>query len=140
MNDFIVKKGNRIRNFILWYTQFYDTSTIREDELLSAVNEKFNTSYQLNIFRNYYIDKMPDYFKKAKRDDGYYIFERIDINPDPYWTLSYLLEFEKRAEDQEEYNDNEDFYIYLDYAQRHNDIEFENYILRSRLAKEIEKK
>ena len=135
----VVKNGDRVRNFILSYTQFYDTSTIREDELLKAVNKEFRTSYQLNLFRSFYIDKMSDHFKKFRGEDGYYIFERIDIQPDPDWTLSLGLEFEERAKEQKWYSENENFLMYLDYARRHNDLEFKDHILLEKLA-ELEKK
>ena len=115
----VVKNGDRVRNFILSYTQFYDTSTIREDELLKAVNKEFRTSDQLNLFRSFCIDKMSDHFKKFRGQDGYYIFERIDIQPDPDWTLSLSLEFEGRAKEQKWYSENENFLMYLDYARRH---------------------
>lgn len=134
-----MKKGDRIRKYILWYTQFFDTSTIYEYDLCNEINEKFKTSYQLNRFRQFYLDKMQEYFEKYKGDNGYFIYERKDIHPDPDWTLSYALEFEKRPEDQKEYSENEDFYIYLDYAKKHNDLEFENYILKERV-KELEDK
>ena len=130
----VVKNGDRVRNFILSYTQFYDTSAIRENDLLTAVNEKFKTSYQLNRFRDFYIDKMSDHFKKFRGQDGYYVFTRIDIQPDPEWTLSLASKFEDYAEGQKEYSENEDFFMYLDYARRHNDSEFENHILSTKVV------
>ncbi len=136
----VVKNGDRIRDFILWYTQFYDTSSIKEYALLAAVNKEFKISYQLNRFRSFYIDKMQDHFKKFRGEDGYFVFERIDIQPDPDWTLSLVLEFEERAEDQKWYSENEDFLLYLDYARRHKDLEFENYVLSEKVVELMEKK
>ena len=134
-----MKNGDKVRQFILYYTQFYDTSTIREDELLKAVNKKFKTSYQLNRFRGFYIDKMREHFKKFRGEDGYYIFERIDIQPDPEWTRSLASKFEDYAEGQKLYSENEEFFTDLDYARRHNESEFEKYILSKKLVELMEK-
>lgn len=131
-------KGWKVRDYILWYTQFYDTCVIPEYGLVEAVNKEFKLSYQLNMFRERYIDKMPQ-FKKWKGEDGYWMYERTDIDPDPYWTLSYLLEMEESFKENELYQENEDFINYIEYAKRHNYKDFENYILLQRVL-ELEEK
>ena len=81
----------KVRDFILWYTQFYDTCTIHERELVKAVNEEYNLSYQLNRFQDLYIDKMPQ-FRKYTGEDAYWVYQRTDIDPDPDWTMDRLRE------------------------------------------------
>ncbi len=124
--------GESIRDYILWYTQFYDTYVIPEYYLIKAVNKKFKVSYQLNMFRRRYMDKMPQ-FHKMKGEDGYWIYERTDINPDPNLTLGYLLNIEEYLKENEKYMENEDFIKYIEYAKSHNDKDFENYILWERI-------
>lgn len=67
------------------------------------------------------------------------MYERTDIDPDPYWTLSYLLEMEESFKENELYQENEDFINYIEYAKRHNYKDFENYILLQRVL-ELEEK
>ena len=124
--------GEKVRHFILRYTQFYDTCVIKEYDLLKAVNEEFKLSYQLNRFQDLYIDKMPQ-FKKWKGEDGYWMYERVDIESDPEWTYSRLLEFQEACNDSELYQKNEEFLTYVDYARRHNDKDFEIYILEEKV-------
>lgn len=126
-------KPDKVRDFILFHTSFYDTSVIHERDLLELVNKKFDLKYQLNRFQDIYIDNMKNHFRKYKGNDGYWIYERIDINPDPEWTLSMCLFSEELYRDQKEYEKNEDFLTCLDYARRHNDIEFEEYIKNEKL-------
>lgn len=135
-------KRGEIKWFILWYTQFVDTCVISEYELLDEVNSRFHLSYQLNRFQDVYIDKMKEYFKKYKGDDGYWIYERIDIIPDGDWTLELnerfydsFIEMRNREKKKELY----DFLFYLNYAQRHNDHEFEQYIKDEMLAELLRK-
>ena len=133
----------KVRDFILWYTQFYDTCTIHERELVMAVNEKYHLSYQLNRFQDLYIDKMKQ-FKKFKGEDGYWVYERIDINPDPDWTLNRNRYEEELYMDQKLYNEqwynrHAEFLYMLEFAHKNNDKDFENYILREKIAELMEK-
>ncbi len=124
--------GQSIRDYILWYTQFYDTYVIPEYDLIRAVNRQFKVSYQLNMFKRRYIDKMPQ-FDKWKGDDGYWMYERTDIDPDPDWTLGRLMEMEEYFKETEWYQENEDFITYVEYARKHNDKDFEIYILEEKV-------
>ena len=125
-------KGWKVKDYILWYTQFYDTCVIPEYELVKAVNKEFKISYQLNMFQRRYIGKMPQ-FKKWKGEDGYWVYERIDIDPDPEWTLNRQMELEEAYKDSKLYEKNEDFITYREYARRHNDKDFEIYILEEKI-------
>lgn len=131
-------KDWNVKDYILWYTQFYDTCVIPEYKLVEAVNKEFNVSYQLNMFKRRYMDRMPQ-FKKLKGEDGYWMYERTDINPEPGWTLGYLLDMEEYFKENKKYQENEDFIGYIEYAKRHNDKDFENYILWERVL-ELEQK
>lgn len=127
------KKIGKIREYLLWYTQFSDTCEIGEKDLVRNVNDTFGTNYQLNRFQDIYIDKMPDSFSKNKDADGYFVYKRIDIK-EPEFTVSEVLELESYSNEQKWYDANEDFLTYLDYARRTNDIEFENHILSRKLV------
>ena len=128
----------KVRDFILWYTQFYDTCTIHERELVKAVNEEYHLSYQLNRFQDLYIDKMPQ-FKKFKGEDGYWVYERTDINPDPDWTLNRNRYEGELYMDQKWYNEHEEFLNMLEFARKNNEKDFENYILREKVAELMDK-
>lgn len=132
------EKKWRVKDYILWYTQFYDTYIIPEYSLVKAVNEEYKLSYQLNRFQDLYIDKMPE-FKKYKGQDGYWIYERIDINPDPDWTLGRCLEFQELYPLQKWYEKNEEFLNLLEFAHKNNDKDFELYVLRERVVESMEK-
>ena len=124
----------KVRGFILWYTQFCDTCTIQEHDLVKAVNEEYNLSYQLNRFQDLYIDKMPQ-FRKYKGEDGYWVYQRIDINPDPDWTMDRLKEFEESYRDMDKwYYKHEGFLKMLEFAHKNNDRDFENYLLREKVS------
>ena len=132
------KNKRKVRDFILWYTQFYDTCTIHERDLVKSVNEEYNLSYQLNRFQDLYIDKMPQ-FRKYKGDDGYWIYQRIDINPEPDWTMDRLKEFEESYIDQKWYNKHGEFLYLLEFARKNNDKDSENYILMEKVLQLMEK-
>ena len=123
----------KVRDFILWYTQFYDTCTIHERDLVKAVNEKYDLSYQLNRFQDLYIDKMPQ-FRKYTGEDGYWVYQRIDIDPDPDWTLDRIREYEEVFRDQKWYQEHEEFLNLLEFARKNNDRDFENYLLREKVS------
>ena len=59
------EKKWKVKDYILWYTQFYDTYILPEYELVRVINNEYKLSYQLNRFQDMYIDKMPE-FKKYK--------------------------------------------------------------------------
>ena len=128
----------KVRDFILWYTQFYETCSINERELVKAVNEEYDLSYRLNRFQDLYIDKMPQ-FKKFKGEDGYWIYQRTDINPDPDWTLDRIRYEEELYRDQKRYQEDEEFLSLLEFARRNNDKDFENYILIEKVLELKEK-
>ena len=132
------KNKRKVRDFILWYTQFYDTCTIHERELVKTLNEEYNLSYQLNRFQDLYIDKMPQ-FKKFKGEDGYWVYERTDINPDPDWTLNRNRYEGELYMDQKWYNEHEEFLNMLEFARKNNEKDFENYILREKVAELMDK-
>jgi hypothetical protein len=131
------KNKRKVRDFILWYTQFYDTCTIHERDLVKSVNEEYNLSYQLNRFQDLYIDKMPQ-FRKYKGDDGYWIYQRTDINPDPDWTMDRLKEFEESYREQKWYDKHGEFIKLLEFARKNNYKDFENYILREKVSELID--
>ena len=133
--------GKEVRRFILWYTQFYDTCVIPEYELLDAVNKEFHLSYQLNRFQDRHIDKMPQ-FRKYKGNDGYWIYERIDIQPDPEWTLGRYRELEEAYNDRDRkyYQENEEFLYYLEYARKNDLKDFEIRILMDKISELEDKK
>ena len=132
------EKKWRVKDYILFYTQFYDTYIITEYDLVKAVNEEYKLSYQLNRFQDLYIDKMPQ-FKKYKGQDGYWVYERIDIDPDPDWTLGRYREFEELYPLQKWYEKNEESLNMLDFARKNNEMEFELYLLRKNHAESMEK-
>jgi hypothetical protein len=78
-------------------------------------------------------------FKKFKGEDGYWVYERIDINPDPDWTLNRNRYEEELYMDQKWYNKHEEFLNMLEFAHKNNDKDFENYILREKIAELMEK-
>ena len=123
----------KVRDFILWYTQFYDTCTIHERDLVKVVNKEYNLSYQLNRFQDLHIDKMPQ-FKKYKGQDGYWVYQRTDIDPDPDWTMNRLREYEESYRDQKWYEKHGEFLDLLKIARKNNDKDLENYILREKVA------
>ena len=123
----------KVRDFILWYTQFYDTCTIQEHDLVKAVNEEYHLSYQLNRFQDLYIDKMPQ-LRKYKGEDGYWVYQRIDINPDPDWTLNRNRYEGELYMDQKWYQEHEEFLNLLEFARKNNDRDFENYLLREKVS------
>ena len=128
----------KVRDFILWYTQFYDTCTIHERDLVKAVNEEYDLSYQLNRFQDLYIDKMPQ-FRKYTGEDGYWVYQRTDINPDPDWTLDRIREYEEVFRDQKWYDKHGEFLNLLEFARKNNYKDFENYILKEKVAELMEK-
>lgn len=132
------EKKWKVKDYILWYTQFYDTYILPEYELVRVINNEYKLSYQLNRFQDMYIDKMPE-FKKYKGEDGYWIYERTDINPEPDWTLYNLEQFEESYRDQKWYQKNEDFLRLLKFARKINDNDFENYILMEKVSELIDK-
>ena len=132
------KNKRKVRDFILWYTQFYDTCTIQEYDLVKAVNEEYHLSYQLNRFQDLYIDKMPQ-FKKYKGEDGYWVYQRTDINPDPDWTLDRIREYEEVFRDQKWYDKHGEFLNLLEFARKNNEKDFENYLLREKVSELLEK-
>ena len=132
------KNKRKVRDFILWYTQFYDTCIIQEHDLVKAVNEEYHLSYQLNRFQDLYIDKMPQ-FKKFKGEDGYWVYQRMDINPDPDWTLYKFTEYEESFRDQKWYDKHGEFLNLLEFARKNNYKDFENYILKEKVAELMEK-
>ena len=123
----------KVRDFILWYTQFYDTCTIQEHDLVKAVNEEYHLSYQLNRFQDLYIDKMPQ-LRKYKGEDGYWVYQRIDINPDPDWALNRNRYEGELYMDQKWYQEHEEFLNLLEFARKNNDRDFENYLLREKVS------
>ena len=132
------KNKRKVRDFILWYTQFYDTYIIPEYSLVKAVNEEYKLSYQLNRFQDMYIDKMPQ-FRKYKGHDGYWVYQRIDINPDLDWTLDRIMEYEELYMEQKWYDKHGEFLKLVEFAHKHNDKDFENYILREKVAELMDK-
>ena len=128
----------KVRDFILWYTQFYDTCTIHERDLVKAVNEEYDLSYQLNRFQDLYIDKMPQ-FRKYTGEDGYWVYQRTDINPDPDWTLDRIREYEEVFRDQKWYDKHGEFLNLLEFARKNNEKDFENYLLREKVSELLEK-
>ena len=128
----------KVRDFILWYTQFYDTCTIHERDLVKAVNEEYDLSYQLNRFQDLYIDKMPQ-FRKYTGEDGYWVYQRTDIDPDPDWTKERLKQFEESYMDQKWYNKHGEFLYLLEFARKNNDKDSENYILMEKVLQLMEK-
>ena len=68
-----------------------------------------------------------------RRGDGYWMYERVDIDPDPEWTLNRQMELEEAYNDSKLYEKNEDFITYREYARRHNDKDFEIYILEEKI-------
>ena len=108
-----------------------------------AVNEEYHLSYQLNRFQDLYIDKMKQ-FKKFKGEDGYWIYERTDINPDPDWTLDRNIYEGELYMDQKLYNEmwynrEAEFLYMLEFAHKNNYKDFEDYILREKIVELMEK-
>ncbi|MCL4480774.1 MAG: hypothetical protein M1113_04745 [Candidatus Thermoplasmatota archaeon] len=128
----------KVRDFILWHTQFYETCTIHERDLVKAVNEEYDLSYQLNRFQDLYIDKMPQ-FRKYTGEDGYWVYQRTDINPDPDWTMERLKQFEESYMDQKWYDKHGEFLYLLEFARKNNDKDSENYILMEKVLELMEK-
>ena len=128
----------KVRDFILWYTQFYNTCAIHERDLVKAVNEEYDLSYQLNRFQDLYIDKMPQ-FRKYKGDDGYWVYQRTDVNPEPDWTMDRLKEFEESYKEEKERKWDEEFLYLLEFARKNGDKDFENYILMEKVLELKEK-
>ena len=128
----------KVRDFILWYTQFYNTCAIHERDLVKAVNEEYDLSYQLNRFQDLYIDKMPQ-FRKYKGDDGYWVYQRTDVNPEPDWTMDRLKEFEESYKEEKERKWDEEFLYLIEFASKNNDKEFENHILMEKVLELKEK-
>ena len=132
------KNKRKVRDYILWYTQFYDTFIIPEYSLVKAINEEYNLSYQLNRFQDMYIDKMPQ-FRKYKGGDGYWIYQRIDINPDPDWTLDRIMEYEESYMYQKWYDKHGEFLKLLEFARKNNYKDLENYILMDKVLELMDK-
>lgn len=128
--------GRQIREYILWYTQFYDTYIIDARELKEVVIKKFHAKYKkTNRFREIYPDKMPQ-FRKYKGNDGYEVYERIDITPDPDWTLNRYIEYEETYQYNKWFEENEDFIVPYEFARKNDLKDFEIYLLKQKLLEE----
>ncbi|MGP6294513.1 hypothetical protein [Caldiplasma sukawensis] len=133
-----MRNYNKVRDFILYYTQCFDTCVIPEYELVNAVNKKFHLKYQLNRFQDRYIDKMPE-FRKFKGSDGYWVYERTDMQPDPDFTSWRLKEYEEAYDDylhNKWYHDNEEFINMVKIAQE-NECKDDEILLLWRKIEEI---
>lgn len=129
----------KVRNFIIYYTQFEDTKLIHEKDLQYAVNKELGLTYEPGKLRTRHLKKMKE-FEMFKGDDNYMMYKRTDIDPSFPLTRELLDEIEEAYEENKWYNKNEEFLYTLEFAKKNDLKDFENYLLKQKLFEEMVKK